>query len=487
MRQIATKIAVLTAATVLVLACDAQAANVIVGDATGNAGSTVDVSVTVATEGEMVAGTQNDIGFMPGAAIAARANGRPDCTVNPAIDKGATTFAFQPPMCGMEGQPACTGVRSLVLSFDNVTPIPDGSVLYTCKVNIAADATGTIPLVCTNPGASDPDGGALPADCVDGDVTVGGGGEPTPTATTGPGAGTIIHVGSTSGDVGEPDLSIDVSLDTDTEVAGTQNDITFPAANVIIKARANGRPDCAVNPTIDKGATTFAFQPPMCGMEGQPVCTGVRALVLSFDNVTPIPTGSVLYTCQIDIVAGEALDVFPLTCSNQGASDPDGGALPADCTNGEVEVGGVIPGESTLASAISATDTTIPLVDASTFPNSGTVKIGDELITYTGKDGNNLTGATRGTGGTTAVAHAAGDQVTLQQVVPPTATATPRVGTPTVTPPAGSPTRTLPPTVIPPINVCDDSCAITSPADARSGWLLLLPAAMLIWLRRRSR
>jgi hypothetical protein len=322
MRQIATKIAVLTAATVLVLACDAQAANVIVGDATGNAGSTVDVSVTVATEGEMVAGTQNDIGFMPGAAIAARANGRPDCTVNPAIDKGATTFAFQPPMCGMEGQP---------------------------------------------------------------------------------------------------------------------------------------------------------------------VCTGVRALVLSFDNVTPIPTGSVLYTCQIDIVAGEALDVFPLTCSNQGASDPDGGALPADCTNGQVSVGGVIPGESTLASAISATDTTIPLVDASTFPNSGTVKIGDELITYTGKDGNNLTGATRGTGGTTAVAHAAGDQVTLQQVVPPTATATPRVGTPTVTPPAGSPTRTLPPTVVPPINVCDDSCAITSPADARSGWLLLLPAAMLIWLRRRSR
>ena len=83
--------------------------------------------------------------------------------------------------------------------------------------------------------------------------------------------------------------------------------------------------------------------------------------------------------------------------------------------------------------------------------------------------------------------------------VPPTATVTPTGGAPTATrtggggtatPTKGTPTRTAPPT-----NTGggggggfgdDDSCQVVAPSQSHAGWLLLIPAAILIW-RRRSR
>lgn len=66
-----------------------------------------------------------------------------------------------------------------------------------------------------------------------------------------------------------------------------------------------------------------------------------------------------------------------------------------------------VPGATTtLNGAITDSDTTITLTDASSFSSSGSVRIGDEIITYSGKSVNDLTGCTRGTNGTTAVAHA---------------------------------------------------------------------------------
>ena len=50
-----------------------------------------------------------------------------------------------------------------------------------------------------------------------------------------------------------------------------------------------------------------------------------------------------------------------------------------------------------LASSITSSQTTIPLTNAYWFPNSGTVIIDAELIRFTGNDGTNLTGCTRGT------------------------------------------------------------------------------------------
>jgi hypothetical protein len=67
-----------------------------------------------------------------------------------------------------------------------------------------------------------------------------------------------------------------------------------------------------------------------------------------------------------------------------------------------------------LASAIDASVTTVPLVDATVFPSSGTVQINVEQITYTGKSGNSLTGCARARNGTAAAAHDA--QSTVMEV-----------------------------------------------------------------------
>lgn len=60
---------------------------------------------------------------------------------------------------------------------------------------------------------------------------------------------------------------------------------------------------------------------------------------------------------------------------------------------------------STLNGAINNSVTTITLVDSGEFPASGAVIIESEIITYSGNSGNQLTGCTRGTYGTSAASH----------------------------------------------------------------------------------
>ncbi len=410
MRTSQFKIAALAAGAALCLAASAQAVVTIsLDEATGDPGATVEIKASLATGGDEVAGTQNDITFGTdsGVAVAAKANGKPDCAVNPDIDKGGTSFAYQPSGC--TAGTTCTGVRSLVLALDNVSPIANGSVLYTCKVAIASSASaGEKTLSNTNTGASDPAGVALPSEGTDGRVIVAGGASDA----------TII-VGDASGDAGT-NVTVSVSLETGTDVAGTQNDIAF-AAPLAVVAKANGKPDCTANAEIDKGGTSFAFQPAGCTAG---TCTGIRALVLALDNVAPIPTGSVLYTCNVSIAA-EATGTAPLPCSNPGASDPNGGALLAECTSGTITIGGEPPVE---------TPTNTPT--ATEPPTESTP---------------------------TATA--------TQTSAPPTASSTP---TRTATQTGGG-------------GFDDDGCAVVAPTQASNGWLLLLPAAALLWLRRRSK
>ncbi len=107
-------------------------------DAAGSRGGTAVVSATLSTGGKSIAGAQNDLQFDSSVlSIAAAGNGKPDCQVNPAINKTATAFAFTPSGCSGK---SCSGVRALVLSLTDVKPIADGSNLYACRVDIAAGA-----------------------------------------------------------------------------------------------------------------------------------------------------------------------------------------------------------------------------------------------------------------------------------------------------------------------------------------------------------
>ncbi len=192
-------------------------------------------------------------------------------------------------------------------------------------------------------------------------------------------------------------------------VAGTQNDIGV-AAPLSIPEDDSGAPLCTVNAAINKGGTSFAF------VEG-----GIRALVLALNNTFGLPQATLLYTCQVAIAEDAEPGEYPLPCSNQGSSDPSGGALTTTCTDGVVEVLG--PPTAT------PTDTPIPTATNTPLPTS--------------------TGTATATGTVT--------------------------NTPTVTNTrAGG-------------GFDNDDCAIVAPGQASTGWLLLLPAAALLWLRRRSR
>ena len=138
--------------------------------AQGNRGDVVSVSAKLSAAGARIAGTQNDIVFDPTQiAIAREASGKPACTANRQLQKDATAFSFVPKDCGNN----CTTVRALVLSLSNVEPIPDGSVLYTCRVQIRPEAaSGTQRLKLTRVGFSDSTGRAIDGVGEDGMITV---------------------------------------------------------------------------------------------------------------------------------------------------------------------------------------------------------------------------------------------------------------------------------------------------------------------------
>ena len=68
-------------------------------------------------------------------------------------------------------------------------------------------------------------------------------------------------------------------------------------------------------------------------------------------------------------------------------------------------------GLNNLTSDINDSVNQISVGNTNPFTTSGTVQIGDEKITYTGVDGTNLTGCTRGAASTSAASHTSGDTV----------------------------------------------------------------------------
>lgn len=326
-----------------------------IGPANGLPGEQVSVIVTLRTEGRPVVATQSDLSFDANTPIAALPNGKPDCSMNPAIDKRGTTFVFEPVGCVQDA--TCTVVRALVVAFDNVDLIPDGAVLYTCNVRIGAGVPpGAYPLTIVASG-SDPFAGGLTAALTGGYVVVGTPQgatpipthtlQPTPTNSPGPTAvptptidlahAAAIHIGSATGSAGQR-VQVSVSIDTKgLDISGIQNDITFDP-DTAVAARANGRPDCTVNPAINKNASAFAFQPPSCRLSGD--CDRLRAVIFAIDNGDSIPDGAVLYTCNVDIAASASPGTHPLGNVDPLATSPEAIRVSAVGTSGQVIVTG---------------------------------------------------------------------------------------------------------------------------------------------------
>ena len=307
----------------------AVAAARIVLEGTFVSGQTSVVRATLFSE-VPVAGTQNDIRFAGSAVrVVANARGEPDCSVNPAIDKNGTAFGFLPGGC----DPAtdCEAVRAFVLAVDNADPIPSGSLLYQCNVAVELDAPAETSLLCEKPGAATPSGGAVRTDC-DGVIVVPGRtSTPRPTATrtpmTTPPRAQIILTGAF---VPGQTNAVRAILLSPVPVAGTQNDIGFDVAAARVVADASGRPDCTVNPAIDKDATGFNFLPNGCDPAID--CQAVRAVVISIENVDAIPSGSLLYECNV-AVEPDAPPGTGLRCEEAGAAGLEGEAIPTGCND----------------------------------------------------------------------------------------------------------------------------------------------------------
>lgn len=153
----------------------------------GYPGEIVSVTGTLHTEGEQVAGAQNDLTFDAArVTIALHPGGQPRCTSGPLIPAEAGHFAVMPFRCG--GATPCTGLRVVMVSQDGILIIPDAAVLYTCQFKIVDDAApGSYVLGVTNLGFADARGTLLTGGtAVDGIVTVADSARPTPTATPTP-------------------------------------------------------------------------------------------------------------------------------------------------------------------------------------------------------------------------------------------------------------------------------------------------------------
>jgi hypothetical protein len=245
-------------------------------------------------------------------------------------------------------------------------------------------------------------------------------------------AAVSINVGSASGAPGDlVTFSVTLTADAGEQVLGTQNELGLDAAGVAFAAKVNKKPDCSVNPAIFKTLSGFAFlavgTPPVTCDPTAGACTGVRAIVapgLGDEDVALIPTGSLLYTCKVQIAADAAGGITPITIDHVRASDPNGVVIEGVTGN---------PGSVTVIVAPTATET-------------------------------------------------------------PTATLTPE---PTLTPlPTNTPiaTATKTHTAIPTVTNTrpagggdDDGCQISTTHQSNTGWLVMLPAAAFLWLRRRSR
>lgn len=393
MRRITSCLSLAALSLALVSSAAFAQGTITIGSGQVGPGETVSIDITLNDGGTMIAGTENQIGFPDEVTIGG-------CSRNELIGKDATAFAGTNPL------------TALVLSLGNTDAIPDGSVMYSCDATAAADAAdGDYTIECIGAGASDPTGNSIDADCVNGTITV-----------VGPPSGSI-DVGSASGLPGST-VAVEVSLTVadGEEIVGTENVLTFAAS---VQAVTSGTVsaasdvqlrDCARNEAIGKDGTAFSFQPSGC-TEGSD-CESLKALVLSLGNTDPIPTGSVLYTCQAAISSNAQPGTVTLGCSEPGASDSNGNPLNVECNNGSV----TIEEEPT------------PIPTATPMPT--------EAPTDTPEN-------------------------TVMPTDPPDPTSTP----------------------IPTVddnNEDDDSCAIVAPQSSSSGWMLLLPLAGLLWLRRRN-
>jgi MYXO-CTERM domain-containing protein len=230
-----------------------------------------------------------------------------------------------------------------------------------------------------------------------------------------------ISVGDGAGAPGDT-ISIDIALNLLDSAAEVA-----ATENVLTFGAETQITGCAVNPNIMREASAFSFSPSGCTAGTD--CESVKALVLSFSNLDPLADGTVLYSCDIALAGGSAAATlsgatgsYTIGCAEPGSSDPSGAPLSTTCSDGTVSI--VVPDTPTVAPTLTPVPTDTPFVEPTDTPE-------------------------------------------------PVATPTEGERDPTNTPRE------------PLFSGEDDGCAVVASQPSASGWMLLMPLAGLLWLRRR--
>lgn len=378
----------------------AGAVRVSVGHGIGAPGSTVQIEISLQTNGQAVAGTQNDIVFDPSLVNLTRAS---DCVINPAIGDRLPECEEDPPTAPCkkleraladcpaaegcpEGSEGLRRFRGLVFATGNVNPIPSG-VLYTCTFTVTGQIAATATLRNLTVGAADPNGTALETIGGDGSITILGptattaavSATPTPTATltySPVPTATLTVVIPTETPVETPtETPVPTETPTETEVATPTHTATpqppqidvgavdaAAGASVLVPvsllsngaqlsavsnditydpavvepAVVDGKPDCVADARL--GSTKRTFAKVLAGAAGKKI---LRVGLIGVDNNSALSDG-VLYSCKFDIDVNAPTGSVELA-NKPDASDPDGGGTAAQGSDGRINVTGAPP------------------------------------------------------------------------------------------------------------------------------------------------
>jgi YVTN family beta-propeller protein len=343
----------------------------------GLVGDDLPVAVRIDSQGFDIGSMEHELITTWNSPVVAAQSNAPDCRLTAGI-AAVASFEFDHFCSAM-----CDRVHVSIRASAAGASLPHDGILYTCTAHLSYYQPTLHPIVLSGASATDIVGQALPVFAADGEIRVLSPDvatprptrtrPPTSTATTSPTPTptmlpVAVEIGSATLQAGSLG-AIPVVLHTNgAAVVGVQNEIAFPTA-APITATASGKPQCAVNPAIAKPSTSFAFVPPGCSYT-QGECTGVRALVVSIDDVNPIADGSVLYTCVIEASASAPAGTFPLHASGVYASDPSGRLLPASAVDGKVAVSAAPVSSPSVTVTPTPTISPVPVATVTARPTS---------------------------------------------------------------------------------------------------------------------
>jgi hypothetical protein len=209
--------------------------------------------------------------------------GAPDCAVNPALAKDGF-FAFTPNGCSGA---TCTGISAIIVAVNNLAAIPDNSQLYSCNVNIAQGATGTLPLTTSGVVLGDTSGQQI----------VG--------ATGSNGTITVVPAGDADGD-GVPDASDNCPYTPNADQKDTGGIGSGSAPDGIGDVcqcgdvNGNGQVTLADSVIILRSLltppTATLQNPQLCDVGGSAGCTLADSVIILRANLSP-PTATISQQC----------------------------------------------------------------------------------------------------------------------------------------------------------------------------------------------